>query len=244
MYSRISFNVVSYLFYLISIHNIFCLLLLKQAFLFILICMKDCIIVTGYIEGKIRNIIDGDIISGSFVIAADAGYDKITDEGIRPDLIMGDFDSLKGSLPDDIEIISFPSHKDYTDTGLALKYALDHGFERVHIIGGIGGRLDHTISNIQDIAGFHSKGLDIIMEDERNLFRILGKGEYSIPRTDRKLSFFAYGSQATISIKGVEYPLDHHTLTNTYPLGVSNEFTSEYADMTVHDGTVLMLLCS
>ena len=205
--------------------------------------MKDCIIITGYIEGKIRNIIGSDLIDSSFVIAADAGYDKAAAESIRPDLIMGDFDSLDGSLPGDIERITFPSHKDYTDTGLALKYALDQGFKKVHIIGGIGGRLDHTISNIQDIAGFFAKGLDITMQDERNLIRILGTGDYSIPRTDRKLSFFAYGRDAEISIRGVEYPLDHHTLTNTYPLGVSNEFTSEFAAMTVHQGMVLMLLC-
>ena len=205
--------------------------------------MKDCIIITGYIEGKIRNIIDPDLIDRSFVIAADAGYDKAASESIQPDLIMGDFDSLDGILPGDIEIITFPSHKDYTDTGLALKYALDQGFKTVHIIGGIGGRLDHTISNIQDIAGFFAKGLDITMKDERNLIRILRKGEYTIPRTDRKLSFFAYGQDAEISIGGVEYPLVHHILTNTYPLGVSNEFLSESAEITVHEGMVLMLLC-
>ena len=131
----------------------------------ILIDMKECIIITAYIEGSVAEILtkkktlsnslcrlneqDAKINAETvcddyFIICADAGYDRALNEGIRPDIIMGDFDSLDGTLPQDIETFTFPSRKDYTDTGLALKYALDNGYKKVTIIGGIGGRLDST----------------------------------------------------------------------------------------------------
>lgn len=205
---------------------------------------KTCLIITAYIEGTIRDILDPAEIDGSFVICADAGYARAVSENIRPDLIMGDFDSLSIDLPDDIPTVTFPSRKDYTDTGLALKYALDHGYTQVIISGGIGGRLDHTLSNIQDIAGFTEKGLDITMKDDKNIFTVLKEGEHHIPaQGDSHLSVFAYTEEACVSISGVSYPLDRHTLTTTYPLGVSNEFTDKEAVLTVHSGTVMMMLC-
>lgn len=247
----------------------------------ILVCMKECIIITAYIEGNIREIIDvraDGSLDGSLIICADAGYEKALAEGIRPDIIMGDFDSMDGALPDDIETFTFPARKDYTDTGLALKYALDNGYERVTVIGGIGGRLDHTIANIQDIVSFSQKGLRIIMRDSRNQLSVLDSGNYMIfpdgqivsdqfssfgfssdelfdvdheGRTAKakrdmaaNISLFAYSSEAVVSISGVGYPISHHMLTNTYPLGVSNEFTADYATLTIHEGIVLLLLCS
>ena len=206
--------------------------------------MDTCLIITAYIEGIIRDFVSPSELASSFVICADAGYDNALREDIRPDIIMGDFDSLNGSLPDDIPTFTFPSRKDYTDTGLALKYALDHGFTNVIIAGGIGGRLDHTLSNIQDIAGFTEKGLAITMKDDGNLFTILTEGEHHISAQEgRHLSVFAYTKETCVSISGVSYPLSCHTLTNTYPLGVSNEFTEKAAVLTVHSGMVMLMLC-
>ena len=242
--------------------------------------MKECIIITAYIEGSVAEILakkktfsdkffrlnEPDAVNntdtldeGCFIICADAGYDRALREGIRPDIIMGDFDSLTGSLPQDIETFTFPSRKDYTDTGLALKYALDNGYRKVTIIGGIGGRMDHTISNIQDIVGFCAKGLDITMMDARNYFTVLGPGSYIISSdqadkdnfcdisdagcSDSYFSVFAYTEKAVISESGSSYPLDHHTITNTYPLGVSNKVSADNACLTVHEGIVLFLMC-
>ena len=246
----------------------------------ILIDMKECIIITAYIEGSVAEILtkkktlsdslcrlneqgaknNTETVSDDyFIICADAGYDRALNEGIRPDIIMGDFDSLDGTLPQDIETFTFPSRKDYTDTGLALKYALDNGYKKVTIIGGIGGRLDHTISNIQDIVGFYAKGLDITMMDARNTFTVLGPGSYMISNDkadkentgisseagdpDSYFSVFAYTENAVISETGSSYPLDHHTITNTYPLGVSNKISGNKACLTVHEGVVLFLMC-
>ena len=133
------------------------------------------------------------------------------------------------------------------------------GYKKVTIIGGIGGRLDHTISNIQDIVGFYAKGLDITMMDARNTFTVLGPGSYMISNDkadkentgissepgdpDSYFSVFAYTENAVISETGSSYPLDHHTITNTYPLGVSNKISENKACLTVHEGVVLFLMC-
>lgn len=241
---------------------------------------KNCIIITAYIEGSLSELLDTSSLEDAFIICADAGYDAAKAAGVKPDLILGDFDSMRGSLPDDpdVKIVTFPSRKDYTDTGLALKTALDSGCIDVTIIGGIGGRLDHTIANIQDIVSFSQKGLRIIMRDSRNQLSVLDSGNYMIfpdgqivsdqfssfgfssdelfdvdheGRTAKakrdiaaNISLFAYSSEAVVSISGVGYPISHHMLTNTYPLGVSNEFTADYATLTIHEGIVLLLLCS
>lgn len=233
--------------------------------------LKNCIIVTAYIEGSIKDILSSfcyytdegrlekvcpdkagigntqgiadEILRDSFILCADAGYENALAEGIRPDLIMGDFDSLKGSLPDDIEIVTHPVHKDDTDTGLALRYALSKGFKNVTIVGGIGGRMDHTLANIQDIVGYTGKGLQVIMKDGRNMFTVLRDGIHTIPRFEGHcVSQFAHGGPAEVSITGVEYPLNHHTLTCDFPLGVSNEFREDTITLTVHSGTILLII--
>ena len=99
-----------------------------------------CIVGAGPSELYIEN--------GAFVIAADAGIEKLNKAGIVPDLIIGDFDSL-GARPSGENVRIFPVEKDDTDTMLCLKHAIGQGANDVTILGGIGGRLDHTFANIQ-----------------------------------------------------------------------------------------------
>ena len=102
--------------------RIACNLLKKQTLDNILKRMRECIIITAYIEGSIRDILEKDgsavkrardradnRIANAFVICADAGYDKARQESIRPDILMGDFDSLETELPGDIKTITFPA---------------------------------------------------------------------------------------------------------------------------------------
>ena len=86
--------------------------------------------------------------AGSFVICADGGYRNAQQMGVSPDLLMGDFDSAP--LPDlpGVPVETFPEEKDDTDTMLAVKYAVREGFGRITILCGTGGRLDHTIANL------------------------------------------------------------------------------------------------
>ena len=83
------------------------------------------------------------------VLAADGGYRHCQTAGITPDLLLGDFDSLGSQRPDNIPTHTFPVEKDDTDTMLAIRYGLEQGYQTFHLYGGTGGRMDHTLANLQ-----------------------------------------------------------------------------------------------
>ena len=85
---------------------------------------------------------------GDLVIAADAGYENLRQAGIRPDLVVGDFDSL-GYVPKGQESVVYPARKDDTDTMLAVRIGLNRGYRRFLLYGALGGRMDHTLANLQ-----------------------------------------------------------------------------------------------
>ena len=89
--------------------------------------MKKCYIICGGPEPCMS----AEISEGAFIICADSGYDKALQAGTKPDLILGDFDSLENPLPDNIETMRSPVHKDDTDTMLAVRTALDRGYDDI-----------------------------------------------------------------------------------------------------------------
>ena len=87
-------------------------------------------------------------VPGDLVIAADKGYETLSRLGVHPGLVVGDFDSL-GSVPDHPQVLRLPRIKDETDTGFALRQGLKRGYRRFVLLGCLGGRLDHTVANLQ-----------------------------------------------------------------------------------------------
>ena len=75
---------------------------------------------------------------GDLLIAADAGLLHLERLGLAPDLALGDFDSL-GYVPEAPQVEVCPVRKDDTDTMAALRRALELGYRRAHIFGGLGG---------------------------------------------------------------------------------------------------------
>ena len=207
--------------------------------------MSNAVIITSYIEdfSGIKDVLN----SEDYVICADGGWDIATELGILLDLLIGDFDSIKSPLPDGIETIKFLPEKDYTDLDLAIRTAVEKGYSHLTVIGGIGGRLDHTIANIQLLSHYDSFFDSLIMMDGRNVCFIIDskkKDRFVIRReNDSYLSFFSLSEKCTgVSINGVKYPLCDHTLTRTFPLGVSNEFTEKNAVLSIKDGTLLAVI--
>lgn len=205
--------------------------------------MDKCIIITAYIEGKIKNIIDTD---NSYIICADGGYAKAVAEDITPSVLIGDFDSYNGTLPENIEIIKFPTHKDDTDTYLAISHAMQKGYSDITVVGGLGGRVDHTIANIQNIVSCLRKGLRIKIADEQNKIFALENDEIVIPEErGKKISVFAHGGTARgVSVSGTEYTLKDFDLHPDFPIGVSNEFIEKEAVIKVENGVLLIVLTS
>lgn len=204
--------------------------------------MQRCIIIVAYNEGSIKKAIN--INKDDYIICADGGYSLAYKEGIIPNVVIGDFDSDKSNINFNGEIISYPSEKDDTDSMLCIKYALEKGFKNIIIAGGIGGRLDHTIANIQSLAYAFEQGADIKMIDENNIVFILENNKIEIEKYKGwKLSIFALRPKCKgVSLYNVKYPLDNVILTDSFPLGISNEFKEGKAKIECTDGRLLIII--
>ncbi len=202
--------------------------------------MKKCLIITSYIEGILTELI-GDF-APDIIMCADGGYDYASAAGIIPDMLIGDLDSI--SVPNDpaIETIIYPSEKDDTDTGICLQTALDRGCNDILIIGGLGGRLDHTISNIQLITGKSNLADRIVIKDKGNSCTVLNNSSITLPRCDKQyVSVFPMTDCRGVSESGVKYPLDNAHLPVGSTIGTSNEIISEKAVFSVTDGILLVI---
>lgn len=176
------------------------------------------------------------------VIAADAGYLNLQKAGIKPDVIIGDFDSA--NKPEtDAQVEAFPVLKDDTDTMLAIRYGFQSGYNRFEIYGGIGGeRTDHTVANIQSLAYIAEHGGSGTLIGENERFTVIKNSSVTLHSEKGKtLSVFAYGGIAEgVSIKGAVYESDSLELSPFFPLGVSNKFKEDTATVGVKKGYILI----
>ena len=175
-----------------------------------------------------------------FVIAVDGGYEYLKEN--RIDLVVGDFDSLS-YVPEHPNVIALKPEKDETDMIVALKEGLKKGYEIFYIYGGCGGRIDHTYANIQSLAylaDHHARGY---LFHENQVITMLQNDSITF-HSDRKgyVSVFAYGEKAEgVTIQGLKYPLENAVLCDSFPLGVSNEFTGETAEISVQKGRLFVI---
>lgn len=182
------------------------------------------------------------IPSDSFIIAADGGVKTLEKAGIKPDVVIGDFDSL-GFVPTADNVIKLSVRKDDTDVGYALKYAMDKGFKNFFVYGAVGGLLDHTVANMQLCAAVSKKRCTAVFYgDDCNFTAVTGSG-VSFSNAKGRISVFAVcGAAAGVTIKGLEYTLENAVLLPDMPLGVSNAFVSgETASVSVRMGTLLVV---
>lgn len=206
--------------------------------------MKNCFIFAG---GPLPDIsyIDREYIvrSGSLVICADKGYEYAKELDIKPDIIIGDFDSYTGELPEKTEIHKLPSEKDDTDTMLAVKLALKRGVQFIVMYGALGGRFDHTFANIQTLVYAHEHGCDLMIDDGDNIVSVQGICIRSYTFMEGwYFSLFSLSEHSEISkLTGVKYPLQNAMLKDSFPLGVSNEILDREAVLSIGSGLVLVV---
>ena len=175
----------------------------------------------------------------TYIIAADSGLKHLQRAGIAPDLVIGDFDSL-GYTPEGAEVL--PTHKDDTDLIAAARCAISAGAQELVFYGALGGaRFSHSLAAVQALGFAAEQGAGASLVDARCTVRVL-RGERRYPAGTRGLlSVFALTGAACVTLRGLEYPLERHTLTPLFPLGVSNAFTGAEAVITVHSGTVILV---
>ena len=183
---------------------------------------------------------------GDFIVACDAGYRNAAALGVRPDLIVGDFDSAPQPRTEGDTIV-LPHVKDDTDTQYAARWLAEHGCEEVVMLGALGGpRVEHMLANLSTGLFLSLHGVRTILADSRSEMHYLLPGQpLELPRRDwMYLSLFALGAPLTgVFERGVYYPLENATLTELdYPLGTSNEFTEPVARLQCSGGHGLVVL--
>lgn len=186
-----------------------------------------------------------------YVIAADGGYAYLEEMGIRPTLVVGDFDSL-GYEPEHDNVVRHPVMKDDTDLALACKLALENGYTKLHIFGATGGRLDHTIAAMQLLAGLAGVGAQVFLYGDGYVLTAIAAGDVSENIVKAEL-VFEEGYRGGISVfsnttfsqgvteQGLLYTLQDAVLTSDVALGVSNSFTEERALISVTNGALIII---
>ena len=180
-------------------------------------------------------------VKDAFIIAADAGIEKLKRAGVSPDLVIGDFDSL-GARPMGENVRVFPVEKDDTDTMLALKEAIFLGYDTVIISGGLGGELDHTVANLQTLLYASDNGINAFLTDGITTAAVVSDTIVFGPENAGRCSAFAFGGEAQgVTISGLKYEAENITLSPSFPLGVSNSFIRKEATISVKNGRLLVI---
>ena len=176
-----------------------------------------------------------------YILCADAGYLLAQQNGMTPDMIIGDFDSA--DRPETANVEVHPVVKDDTDTLLCVKKALSMGIKDILIVGGIGGRLDHTLANLQTLTFIAERGAKAEMCDGNIRAFAVKEASIRIPRTKGKLSVFALGEKCSgVNIKGAKYSGNGLEITPGFPIGMGNDFADVFAEISVESG-VLTVIC-
>lgn len=193
-----------------------------------------------YIVGALPTVHRPQRMPGDLLIAADKGWEQL--HGQTPDLVVGDFDSL-GYVPQNVPVLCHPVRKDDTDLLLAVREGLTRGYRRFVLLGASGGRLDHTLANIQVLQFLAERGARGFLQGESDCAAVVSGETLSLSGGQGRVSVFALDRTVTgVTLTGLDYPLDGGTLTDSFPIGVSNAFLAgQEARITAEQGRLLVV---
>ena len=196
---------------------------------------------------KCEIILNGDKFSNiendRFIIACDGAYDKINHSKVKVNLLIGDFDSIKGKIPDNLPFFRFPKEKDDTDSMLAVKWAINNQFNDIKINGAFGGRIDHEYANLQCGIYASTRVEKVTIEDDNNFVTFIYNESKILPKREGfSLSVFSASEICEgVTITGTKYKISNKTLTNSFPIGISNEWKEKYAEISVKNGILIII---
>ncbi|WRS26878.1 thiamine diphosphokinase [Oscillospiraceae bacterium MB08-C2-2] len=171
------------------------------------------------------------------LLCADGGWAFCRKMGLVPDLLLGDFDSVD-EMPKDIPIMTFPVDKNYTDCMLAVEEGAKRGAQHFYLAGTLGGRLDHTLGNLQTLGWCTEKGFEARLDDGvTSVYGIVGGKLTLAPRENHYFSVVPLsGLCRGVTIRGGRFPLESYDLSFSDPRAISNEFAGSVVTVTVEDG--------
>ena len=199
-----------------------------------------CLLVSG---GEYAELPDA-LTCADYVIACDRGWLYADRLGLVPDLVIGDFDSAPPPGEENIAVERVPTQKDDTDTMLAARRAIELGFRKIGICCAFGGRLDHTMANIQTAVWLASRGAHVHLAGKDCEAVVIRGNTERLPRREGwSLSVFALTDTCSgVSIRGTKYECDDIQMTSHFPLGISNTWSSGEAVVSVREGILMIML--
>lgn len=207
--------------------------------------MRAVLVAGGTVdEVKLRDMLKEQV----YVAAADSGADTLKNISTTPNLLIGDFDSISDEtlhcyLEKGIECVSFPPEKDASDSELALSILKDRGYNEIDFFGALGGRWDHSVSNLFLIYRLYQEGVRVHLRGDCDACILTGTNK--IEKSSRFFSLFRISPEKTVvSIRGAKYDLEHEELPWSSSLGLSNEWKDDVVAITVDEGAVLLIECN
>ena len=210
--------------------------------------MKVCIILNGEIKDYkyIKNIIYKN--NYDYIICSDGGANHTYKMDIVPDYIIGDLDSIEDNIikyykSKNVKFDKFPTKKDETDTELSIWLANKLNAKEIDLIGALGGRIDHTIANINLLYYIRKRGITpkiisekeeiyIAMDEEITIYGEIGDTISILPiKNDAK----------GVTLKNLEYPLEDYDMEFSRPLGISNVMTDVNCSIKVKEGSLIII---
>jgi len=183
----------------------------------------------------------------ALVICCDSGARHLKRLNIIPDLLIGDMDSID---PDDLKyyaqkgvyFIGYPAAKDYTDTELAMDYALKLKPHKIMILCALGGRLDHALANIYLLLKGNNKGIETFLIDDYCEVFIINREHFFIREAGKTVSLLALTPRVSgITLTGFYYPLKKGILKMGESRGISNIISGSRANIQVEKGKLLAI---
>ncbi|MBC8631044.1 thiamine diphosphokinase [[Eubacterium] tenue] len=210
--------------------------------------MKACILLNGEVDNLnyIKDIIDNN--DYRYIICADGGAKHLYKLNIVPNYIIGDLDSLEESIINyyknkGVDFKKFPKRKDETDAQLCIHLAKDLKVSEIHLLGALGGRIDHTIANINLMYYIKELGVNPIIKSkvediymiDSEFINIMGK------RGDIISIIPSKGDVSGVTLKNLEYPLENATIKYGNPIGISNVMKSNQCSIKVKNGCLIIV---
>ncbi len=178
-----------------------------------------------------------------FLIAVDGGANKLVKTDFKPDLIIGDMDSIsKNTLKKfrEVKKIKYPREKDFIDLELALNYCAEKKFKEIMILGAIGSRADMTMTNIFLLTQIPKNIKAKIIHQNQEIYLIPKKKFLIEGIPGEKISLFPVkGKVKGLTLKGFKYQIKNYNLEFGVGIGLSNEFKNKKALITSKDGILL-----
>lgn len=189
-----------------------------------------------------------DSLNIDYVICADGGLEKVKKLDLMPNLILGDFDSVDPSILENykslnIETVTFPPEKDYTDMELAIDHAANRGFKEIILVGASGTRLDHTVANMLLIEKYFNKNINIKIIDNNNIIQMVTNNMSILFKKNYYVSIVPFSKSIQgLTLQGFKYPLNNVNVKRGSTLCISNEVSEEVGVIKINKGSALVFI--